>query len=453
LERIGRYEVVGHLAAGGMGQVYLARATGLGGFERQVVVKTLDPETIDDDSFVNMFLDEARLLGALHHQYIAPVYEVGRDDRGRYFLVMEYVRGETAETAWKAAIRIGPPAPLPFALTVVAAVASALDYAHSLSARDGTPLDIVHRDVSLSNIMIGLDGGVKLIDFGIAKYARRTTKTQIGSLKGKLAYLSPEQVLSKPVDHRADIFALGIVLYELTTLVRAFDGESELIMLEKITKGEVPLPSQIVPDYPRELERIVMKALAVDPDLRYQDAGTMGRELEAFAARESLLIGHGAIVETMKRLFEPAAPGGRRRFARASSEVDTGRHEKSDPDLDITPIEGVPIDLDDTTRPRSADSESVPTLLAPTGRSAEQTIPIVTLTGPPPAPPAPLIIRIGTPPPMRAPSPPPSHVATVTAQVPRKPRPRFPNAPSVRWWWPFAFLAVVMIVALIVAIV
>ena len=436
-----------------MGQVYLARATGLGGFERQVVVKTLDPETIDDDSFVQMFLDEARLLGTLHHQYIAPVYEVGRDDRGRYYLVMDYVKGETAEAAWKAAIRAGRPAPLPFALTVVAAVASALDYAHSLRAPDGTPLDIVHRDVSLSNIMIGHDGGVKLIDFGIAKYAKRTTKTQIGSLKGKLAYLSPEQVLSKPVDHRADIFALGIVLYELTTLERAFDGESELIMLEKITKGEVRLPSQIVPDYPRELERIVMKALAVDPALRYQDAGTMGRELESFAARQSLLIGHGAIFETMKRLFDPGAPGGRRRFARASSEVDTGRHEKSDPDsLDVTPVEGVPVDLDDTTKPRSPSSESVPTVLVPARRSGEQTLPIVTLAAQPP--PAPLIIRIGTPPPARAPSPaPPAQVATVTAQLPRKPQPRFPIAPSPRWWWPFAFVAIVIVVAIIVAVV
>src|SRR5262249_24163434 len=153
-------------------EVYLARATGLGGFERQVVVKTLE---VDDESFVTMFLDEARVVGSLHHQYIAPVYEVGKDEDGRYFLVMDYIRGESAEAVWQACTEEAGVAPLPFALTVVTAVASALDYAHALCAPDGTQLEIVHRDVSLSNVMIGYDGGVKLIDFGIAKYAQRAS--------------------------------------------------------------------------------------------------------------------------------------------------------------------------------------------------------------------------------------------------------------------------------------
>ncbi len=159
VERIGRYEVLGHLASGGMGQVYLAKTTGLGGFERHVVVKTLDVAD-DEDQFVTMFLDEARLVGALHHQYIAPVYEVGCDEDGRYFLVMDYIHGETAEAVWKRSHDGDAPAiPIPFALSVVYAVASALDYAHKLCGRDGRPLEIVHRDVSLSNVMIGYDGG------------------------------------------------------------------------------------------------------------------------------------------------------------------------------------------------------------------------------------------------------------------------------------------------------
>jgi eukaryotic-like serine/threonine-protein kinase len=209
VQRIGRYEVLSHLASGGMGQVYLARSTGLGGFERQVVVKTLDLSITDDDeAFVTMFLDEARLVGALHHQYIAPVYEVGCDDEGRYYLVMDYVHGETAEAVYRASADRSWPVPLSFAITVVSCVASALDYAHNLCAADGTPLDIVHRDISLSNVMVGYDGGVKLIDFGIAKAANRATKTQVGTLKGKIGYLAPEQILRKPVDHRADIFAV-----------------------------------------------------------------------------------------------------------------------------------------------------------------------------------------------------------------------------------------------------
>ncbi|MEP6863819.1 MAG: protein kinase, partial [Deltaproteobacteria bacterium] len=144
--------------------MYLAKTTGLGGFERHVVVKTLDVAD-DEDQFVTMFLDEARLVGALHHQYIAPVYEVGCDEDGRYFIVMDYIHGETAEAVWKRSHEgDAPPIPVAFSLSVVYAIASALDYAHKLCGRDGMPLEIVHRDVSLSNIMIGYEGGVKLID-------------------------------------------------------------------------------------------------------------------------------------------------------------------------------------------------------------------------------------------------------------------------------------------------
>src|SRR2546423_3798413 len=158
-----------------MGQVYLARSKGLGGFERQVVVKTLEPDDTDGEALIAMFLDEARLLGALHHQYIAPVYEVGIDEDGRYFLVMDYVHGETAEAAWKAAFDRGEPLPLAFALTIGSAIASALDYAHALCTPDGAALQVVHRDISLSNVMIGHDGAVKLIDFGIAKFSNRAS--------------------------------------------------------------------------------------------------------------------------------------------------------------------------------------------------------------------------------------------------------------------------------------
>ena len=301
-----------------MGQVYLARSTGLGGFERQVVVKTLDLSITDDDeAFVTMFLDEARLVGALHHQYIAPVYEVGCDDEGRYYLVMDYVNGETAEAVYRASADRSWPVPLNFALTVVSCVASALDYAHSLCAADGTPLDIVHRDISLSNVMVGYDGGVKLIDFGIAKAANRATKTQVGTLKGKIGYLAPEQILRKPVDHRADIFALGIVLYELTTATRAFRESSDLVTLERITNGEIKRPSDFTPNYPPELERIVLKALQVDPDQRFQDASQMGRELERLAAQMGLPLGHAAIADVMSSLFGEQRR--RRRMARGSS--------------------------------------------------------------------------------------------------------------------------------------
>jgi serine/threonine-protein kinase len=322
VERIGRYEVLSHLASGGMGQVYLARTTGLGGFERHVVVKTLDVAD-DEDQFVTMFLDEARLVGALHHQYIAPVYEVGCDEDGRYFIVMDYIHGETAEAVWKRSHEGDAPAiPIGFALSVVYAIASALDYAHKLCGRDGLPLEIVHRDVSLSNIMIGYEGGVKLIDFGIAKSANRATKTIAGTLKGKFGYLSPEQILRQPVDHRTDVFALGIVLYELTTMERAFLGSSELITLERITKGEYTPPNKHVANYPQALQAIVEQALSIDPAQRFQTAADMAHEIESLARALGMALGDPAIIGTM-HAFGRTGTTKSQRFARSSKQVRT----------------------------------------------------------------------------------------------------------------------------------
>jgi len=349
-----------------MGQVYLAKTTGLGGFERHVVVKTLDVEA-DDDQFVTMFLDEARLVGALHHQYITPVYEVGCDEDGRYFLVMDYVHGETAEAVWKRCLEDGAAIPLGFVLTAVIAVASALHYAHCLCAPDGTPLAIVHRDVSLSNVMIGYDGGVRLIDFGIAKSSNRVTRTQVGTLKGKFGYLSPEQVLRKAVDHRTDIFALGIVLYELSTMARAFLGSSDLLTLEKITKGELTPPSQLVADYPPELEAIVLKALAVDPRDRYATAADLARALEELAHARDITLGDPAIVTEMRR-FERPQPGNRR-LAKSSGMVQTDRkliaqlQAEEDADADAEVIPSRPRDSRDLER-LAADEEDTPVIAA-----------------------------------------------------------------------------------------
>ena len=365
VERIGRYEVLGHLASGGMGQVYLAKTTGLGGFERHVVVKTLDVAD-DDDQFVTMFLDEARLVGALHHQYIAPVYEVGCDEDGRYFLVMDYIHGETAEAVWKRSHEgDAPPIPIGFALSVVYAISRALDYAHKLCGRDGLPLEIVHRDVSLSNIMIGYEGGVKLIDFGIAKSANRATKTVAGTLKGKFGYLSPEQILRQPVDRRTDVFALGIVLYELTTMERAFLGSSELMTLERITKGEYTPPDKHVANYPQALRAIVEQALSIDPAQRFQTAGEMAHEIESLARALGLALGDPAIIGTM-HAFGRTGTTKSQRFARSRKQV------RTDPELiarieaeaeardDLTPVVAMPV-MHVTPMPARLIPESTPT--------------------------------------------------------------------------------------------
>jgi serine/threonine-protein kinase len=321
-ERIGRYEIVAPLSRGGMGDVYLARVEGLGSFQRHVVLKTLEVGESDDDA-IAMFLDEARVLGVLHHQHIAPVYEIDRED-GRMYLVMDYVHGHNAHTVWQRTLEIGAALPIDFSLTVASAAASGLHYAHTRRGTDGALLRIVHRDVSLSNLMIGFDGAVKLIDFGIATATNRLAKTQAGFVKGKVAYMAPEQLRGQVLDGRTDVFALGIVLYELTTMRRPFREESDRATVERIKNGTFALPSTIVDEYPAELERVVVRALKVDPRERYPDADTLRRELEALGHRLELVLGDTAVAEVMTQLFEDRRePWQRRPTSRADTEIDT----------------------------------------------------------------------------------------------------------------------------------
>ncbi|HEX4418276.1 MAG TPA: protein kinase [Kofleriaceae bacterium] len=310
--RIGRYDLISALATGGMGRIYLARATGLGGFSRKVVIKTLEvPLTSEADQAVAMFLDEARLVGLLHHQHIASVFEVGRDDDGRHYIVLDYVEGYSAHDVWERAAAMGAALPLDFSLTVVSAAANGLHYTHTRKDDAGTPLGIVHRDVTPSNVMIGHDGAVKLIDFGIAMATSRATKTQTGYVKGKVGYLSPEQVAGRDVDPRTDVFALGILLYELTTLQRAFRDSSDLATMQRIKQGKVVRPSQLVGEYPAELEAIVMRALQVDPRDRFNDADAMRRAVEALGHRMRFVLGDAAVIEVMAQLFEAGASSNR----------------------------------------------------------------------------------------------------------------------------------------------
>jgi serine/threonine-protein kinase len=316
MQRIGRYEILQHLASGGMGKVYLARGTGIAGFERHVVVKTLEIHDSEDHPYVAMFLDEARVVGSLHHQHIAPVFELGRDDvDGRYFLVMEYVHGQTAQQVWERTVDLGAALPIDFALTVASAAASALHYTHGRQMRDGRPLSVVHRDVTMSNLMVGYDGAIKLIDFGIAKAANRQAGTQVGYVKGKVGYLAPEQIAGKAIDHRTDIFALGIVLYELTTMQRAFREQSDQATIDKIKRGVYTPPSELMPNYPRGLELIIQKALKVNPEERFQDADAFRREIEALGHRQKLILGDAAIIEVMLQLYDDRAEPWMRRRA------------------------------------------------------------------------------------------------------------------------------------------
>ena len=236
---LGRYQLVRHLASGGMADVVLARVDGIEGFERHVVVKRIRDEHLADPRFVQMFLDEARLAASLHHHNIVQVHELGEED-GEYFFAMEYVHGEDLLKVLAHLADRDDRMPIDHCVTIALNVAAALHHAHELRgpAPDRRPLGIVHCDVSPANILIGLDGDVKVIDFGIATPTQRTTQTGTDLLKGKVAYMSPEQCLGRPLDRRSDVFCLGICLYEMVTVRRLFKGANDFLTMSSITHGE-----------------------------------------------------------------------------------------------------------------------------------------------------------------------------------------------------------------------
>jgi eukaryotic-like serine/threonine-protein kinase len=300
--RIGRYEVLSHLATGGMAQIYLARQTGLGAFERHVVLKTILRERAADQRFVTMFLDEARLAATLNHQNVAQIYEVDKAD-GTYFMAMEYVHGENVRAILETTIRRGWTVPLELAVMIISGAAAGLHHAHERRGKNGQALNIVHRDVSPANIMVGYDGSVKVLDFGIAKAEERATKTIGGTIKGKYGYMSPEQCKGKPIDRRSDIFALGIMLYELTTLRRAFKGNDDFETMKRIVAGDLALPSAIVQGFPRELEAIILTALANDSAARFQTGQELIEALDVFTVRAKLTGSNTAMGRFMQQLF------------------------------------------------------------------------------------------------------------------------------------------------------
>jgi eukaryotic-like serine/threonine-protein kinase len=300
--RVGRYEVISHLATGGMAQIYLARIAGAGAFERHVVLKTILPERASDHRFVTMFLDEAKLAATLNHQNIAQVYDVDQSD-GAYFMAMEYVHGENVRAILETSLRRSWTIPNELAIHIVGSAAAGLHHAHERNGRNGQPLNIVHRDVSPANIMVGFDGSVKVLDFGIAKAEERSTKTVGNTIKGKYGYMSPEQCKGGKIDRRSDIFALGIVLYELTTLRRAFKGQDDFDTMKRIVGGELARPSRVVQGYPLELESIVMTALATNADQRFQTAHELLEALDAYAVRAKISGAGSSMARFMGQLF------------------------------------------------------------------------------------------------------------------------------------------------------
>jgi serine/threonine-protein kinase len=253
LSQLGSYELVRPLASGGMADIYLARQSGL---DRYVAVKVLNSQRAGDRESCALFLDEARVVGMLSHNNLAGVYE-GDSQNGVHYLAMEYVHGADLRTVLGRAEAMNLAIDYDSALAIVALSAQGLDHAHRRCDPDGRPLHLVHRDVSLSNIMVGYDGAVKVIDFGIATSTASIHTTQPGVVRGKASYMSPEQCLGDPVDLRTDVFALGVVLYELTTGRRCFQGNSDFERMLAVVRGDYVPPSVHVSDFPAALEQVV----------------------------------------------------------------------------------------------------------------------------------------------------------------------------------------------------
>lgn len=300
--RFARYEIVRKLASGGMADVSLARQSGDGGFQRDVVIKRLYSHLLENEKMRRLFLDEARLLASLSHPGIPQVYDFGEDETS-WLIVMEHVDGYNVAELWKAGAEGGQVMPLNVAIGVVLQVCEALHHAHERHDAEGNPLRIVHRDVTPQNIMVTRDGVVKVLDFGVALTSARR-ETEAGAVRGTYGYMAPEQVRARQLDKRADVFAIGVVLYELTTGSRLYRG-TDVQMMTAIVEEDAPAPTTRLPDYPPALERIVLAALARDRRRRIPSAGHLATQLEAYALAAGLSTGPRTIARHVQNAFPP----------------------------------------------------------------------------------------------------------------------------------------------------
>jgi len=290
------------IASGGMAEVFRAKVTGAADFERLVAIKCMLPHLAKDEQFTKMFIDEAKMASLLSHTNISQIYELGNHN-GRLYLVMELITGHDLRHILKTSNKLGLRIPFPVVAYIVSRVAEGLDFAHRKRNLDGQPLKLVHRDISPQNILVSFEGEVKVVDFGIAKAEQRATETQAGVLKGKFAYMAPEQVRGIEVDHRADIFSLGIVLHELLTGKKLFHGQSDLSVLEKIRVPEIPAIRDVVPNAPPEFDLVLRRALAVDREQRFANANEMAEALQPLMIDNNRIVGARSAAEYMRAVY------------------------------------------------------------------------------------------------------------------------------------------------------
>jgi TonB family protein len=303
----GQYELIETISTGGMAEVFKARMRGVEGFQKIVAIKRILPHLGDNDEFVTMFIDEAKLAAQLQHPNIIHIYDLGKIERS-YYIAMEFIDGRDLRSILRQLAEKGRRLPTGLALYIASRLAAALEYAHRKRDMQGRAMALVHRDVSPQNVLISFDGDIKLCDFGIAKAASKASHTRAGALKGKLQYMSPEQAWGKDLDHRSDIFSLGLVLYEMITGRKAFSGDSELSILEQVRSPKIVPPHEIDPDVAPEIEAAILKALETDRDTRYQTAGDLAADLEAILQGFRPGVGAGDLGSFLSELADKGRP-------------------------------------------------------------------------------------------------------------------------------------------------
>lgn len=347
-----KYDLLRRLGRGGMAEVFLAKQKGLEGFQKLVVIKRILPHRAQDGEFVTMFLDEARTAADLRHPNVVNVFDINRD-LGTYYMAMEFLHGSDVRGIMKRSAKKRAWIPTEHVVEMVMGAAAGLHYAHQKRGLDGRPLNIVHRDISPQNIIVGFTGETKIVDFGIAKAASQQVETEAGVLKGKFAYMSPEQVRGEPLDGRSDLFALGIVLWELLTLRRLFKRESEQQTLMAVMDEDAPPIRQARPELPKSLEKVVAKALARDLDERYQTCEEFREALEDCLAHEGIAHSPARLGEYVRTLFGDEI----------EPESALGEEQLDDSALEIHPSvvrrpKGTDVGTNDPTRAERRDKSS-----------------------------------------------------------------------------------------------
>lgn len=304
--RIGRYELCFELASGGMASVHLARADGSPGFEKLLALKRIHPHLAEEEGYIQMFLDEARIASRITHPNVCSVFDFGEAD-GEYFIAMEYLVGEPLSRVHRRVVanadqRSSPLLPARMA-HIIAQACEGLHAAHELRDADGESLNVVHRDVSAENLFVTYDGTTQVVDFGIAHARQRLHHTEAGQVKGTFPYMAPEQMTAAAVDRRVDVWALGAVLWELLTLQRLFLRDTDVNTMYAVLSSEIKPPSQLRPEISPALDEVVLKALRRSPDERWQSAREMGKALRRVLAKQEEPVGPAELADWMRELF------------------------------------------------------------------------------------------------------------------------------------------------------